>query len=253
MIKHPIYVISKGRSDNCFTANILQNENLKFKIVIEPQEKKLYIDKYGSSKCLIMDKNNQGISYVRNWTKYYSIKRKEKFHWCIDDNIKSFRVRKNNKNEKITASHCLSQAEKFVAKFKNIGGAGLSHVLFAWTKKTEFDLNKQIYSCVLLNNDLFIRYRKDITEDTDYSLQILTIDFYKWCTILFNRLLIEKVTTLTMKGGNTEMYKQDGRLIRSKGLQRKWPGAFKIKIKKGIVRIAPSRIWSSFKQKLIKE
>ncbi len=45
-----------------------------------------------------------------------------------------------------------------------------------------------------------------------------------WCTILFNAFLIKTKATMTMKGGNTTIYVDDGRLKMSRSLERVWPG-----------------------------
>lgn len=34
--RHPVYVISKGRSDCCLTANFMLRDQLHFRLVIEP-------------------------------------------------------------------------------------------------------------------------------------------------------------------------------------------------------------------------
>jgi hypothetical protein len=45
-----------------------------------------------------------------------------------------------------------------------------------------------------------------------------------WCTVAVNAFLINKIATMTMKGGNTdEMYAGDGRLKMAKELERRWP------------------------------
>jgi hypothetical protein len=81
-------------------------------------------------------------------------------------------------------------------------------------------------------------------------MQVLNKGF---CTILFNRLIIDKVTTLKMKGGNSEIeYGDNGRLKRAEGLQALWPNIFEIKIVNSQARIKPSRIWKTFKQRPIK-
>jgi hypothetical protein len=99
---------------------------------------------------------------------------------------------------------------------------------------------------MLLNNSTGCAFRNGPVEDTDYSLQMLT---KKYCTLLFTMLIMNKATTDTMKGGNTEItYSGDGRLQRSLKLQELWPNAFKIVEKNGKSRIAPSRIWNTFEQ-----
>lgn len=249
MMKHRIYIPSRGRADNCITARILEAEGLNYVIVIEPQEEKLYKSFY---PYVVMDKNNMGISYVRNWIKKYSISKEEKYHWQIDDNIKSFRVRKYGKNEKSNAAYCLRRAENFVDRYSNVGIAGLTHTAFAFSRKTDIGLNKQVYSCILVNNSVDVWWRTNTVEDTDYSLQVLMTENNKYCTILFHRLLIEKAPTMKMKGGNTEIsYSGKGRMVRSLGLIDQYPGWFKMTEQYGRPKILPSRIWSRFTQKPI--
>ena len=45
-VKYPIYVISKGRYDCCYTADFLVKDKVPFKLVIEKQELELYLKKY---------------------------------------------------------------------------------------------------------------------------------------------------------------------------------------------------------------
>ena len=262
-MKIGIYILSKSRAENCLTANIFLSENIDFKIVIEPQDENKYRKRYNRSSLIVMPENNQGIAYARNFCKKYSINQEEDFHWQFDDNIKQFRKRENNKNIKTAAHYCISEIEKEVQKYHNIGIAGMCYSVFAFTKKNNIDINKQIASACLFNNIPNIWWRDNTIEDTDYSMQILTQGLTNrangknkeaWCTLLFNRILIDKLRTMTMKGGNTEIEysTQEKQRIRLHGLQKQWPGIFKEKINKhGIIRAAPSRIWQSFKQQPI--
>ena len=58
-----------------------------------------------------------------------------------------------------------------------------------------------------------------------------------WCTVLFNAFVCNKITTMTMKGGNTEaLYKlvnEDGRLLMAQSLQKQHPDVAKITRKWG--------------------
>lgn len=248
--KYQIYIPSRGRWDCCFTAKILSAHNIDFFIVVEPQEVENY-EKVFPGRTIVLPKNNGGISFVRNYIKQESQRRYEKFHWQIDDNIKNFKLRENEKNINTSPEHLLCQAEAFCDLFSNVGISGLSHHMFAFAKKNVWDLNKQVYSCVLVNNNNNISWRENTVEDTDYSLQILNSGL---CTILFNRFLIEKPPTMKMKGGNTDTeYVGNGRINRSLGLIKAWPGAFKLKHEYGRPKIAPSNIWKTFKQELIRK
>ena len=243
-IKYPIYVPSKSRSEIKLTTKCL--ENIPFYVVIEPQDADDYRKEYSEDKLVILEKNDQGISYVRNACKKHSMSIGADYHWQIDDNIKDFRIRENNKNVITNTKNLLSAIENYISHFDNIGICSPSHTMFAFAKNNHISINRQAYSCVLINNNLDIWYRHPCVEDTDYSMQILSKGF---CTILFNKLLMSKATTGQYKGGNTDIsYSGDGRLIRSRGLQDFWPGNFKLIRKNESWRIAPSRVWDKFPQ-----
>jgi hypothetical protein len=93
-------------------------------------------------------------------------------------------------------------------------------------KERPFFFNTRIYSCILIRNDLPYRWRGRYNEDTDLSLRALKDGL---CTVLFNTLLAFKMTTMTMRGGNTdELYKGDGRLVMAQSLQEQHPDCVKI-------------------------
>lgn len=89
--------------------------------------------------------------------------------------------------------------------------------------------NTRIYSCILIKNDLPYRWRGKYNEDTDLSLRVLKDG---WCTVLFQAFICKKITTMYMKGGNTEsLYKlenEDGRLLMAQSLQKQHPDVVKI-------------------------
>jgi hypothetical protein len=244
---YPIYIPSKGRSESSVTAKVLDAEKIDFYIVIEPQDEESYIKFWDKSKILVMNENNMGMAYVRRWIKAHSTAQKSPYHWQMDDNIKSFKQRIDGKNIPMTALKGILEIENFVTKYKNIGQAGFRHVMYAWTQKTEFSLNQQCPSAIIVNNELPITWRDGVVEDTDFSLQILSLGY---CTILFNRLVMEKMATMTLGGGCTDMYyKKEGvRFQRQKRLMQLWPGVFKSKVINGVTRISPSQVWRKFPQ-----
>ena len=245
-IRFPMYIPSKGRSDLKLTTQALEDVDIDFYVVVEPQDYNDYLEHYDSTQLVKMEENNQGIGYVRNACKQHSLSIGAEYHWQLDDNIKDFRIREDGKNVVKNTRNILSAAEHIVTRFDNIGIASLSHVMFAWTKENQLAINRQAYSCVLVNNELDINYRHDCIEDTDYSLQVLDSGY---CTILFNKLLMSKAATGQYKGGNTDtVHAGDGRLNRSKALQKYWPGAFKLVEKNGRLHVAPSRVWDKYKQ-----
>tara|TARA_B000000557_G_scaffold256337_1_gene248418 strand:- start:657 stop:1523 length:867 start_codon:yes stop_codon:yes gene_type:complete len=245
-VNYPIYVPSKARADVKLTTQALADVGLDFYVVVEPQDAGLYLKHYDMKQLVIMEMNDQGIGYVRNACKKHSISIGADFHWQVDDNIKDFRVREGGKNVVKNTRNVFAAAEHYMSHFDNIGIGSLSHSIFAFARNTHVSVNRQAYSCVLVNNSLDIWYRHDCIEDTDYSLQVLDKGY---CTILFNKLLMGKAATGQYKGGNTDtVHAGDGRLIRSRKLQEYWPGAFKVVKKKERWHVAPSRVWDKFPQ-----
>ena len=88
--------------------------------------------------------------------------------------------------------------------------SGPNYFMFA-SRKTAvppFVTNTRIYSCNLIRNDVPFRWRGRYNEDTDLSLRMLKAG---WCTIQFNAFLQFKMSTQTVKGGNTaDFYAVEG-------------------------------------------
>jgi hypothetical protein len=250
-IEFPIYVPSRGRATlQKYTVFQLKESKLDFFLVVEPQDYDNYVKYHEEKHILMLPKNNMGIAYARNFCKDHSKALGAKYHFQIDDNINSFKILENGKKAKVSALNVLSHMSNIASSFSNIGGVGLFHSAFAFGKirKTAL-INQQIFSCCLFSSENDIRWEDGIIEDTDYSIQMLNIGL---CTILLTQVVMNKSTTMAMKGGNTEIsYAANGRTLRSEALVKKYPGWFKIKEQYDRSKISPSRIWSSFKHKPI--
>ena len=232
--QHPVYIISKGRWESRLTSKALESMNVPYHIVIEPQEFNQYASVIDSKKILVLPFSNlgQGSIPARNWVWEHSISIGAKKHWIMDDNIRSFRRLNKNIKVKVKSGTIFKLAEDFVDRYENVPLAGLQYTYFAPSRTAHpaFTVNTRIYSCLLIQNDLKHRWRGRYNEDTDLSLRILK-DGY--CTILFYAFLQEKMTTMVMKGGNTdELYvqndKMDGRLLMAQSLQKQHPDVTKI-------------------------
>tara|TARA_R100000750_G_scaffold40975_1_gene26549 strand:+ start:708 stop:1475 length:768 start_codon:yes stop_codon:yes gene_type:complete len=222
--KYPIYIISKGRAKNCLTARELKKMNVKFYLVIEPQEYEDY--KNVAKNILVLPFKNLGKGSIpaRNWVWEHSISIKAKRHWILDDNIEGFHRLNRNKKPNVTSRAIFRYAEDFIDRYKNVAIAGFNYYNFckATDKIPPYNLNTRIYSCILIKNDLSHRWRGRYNEDTDLSIRVLKDG---WCTILFNAFLIGKVTTQRMKGGNTDnVYTDnDDRMKFAESLQKQHP------------------------------
>jgi hypothetical protein len=228
--KYPIYVISKGRWENQLTSRALRRMNIPHNVVVEPQEYEDYVKYNDYANVLVLPFSNLGEGSIpaRNWVWEHSIEQGANRHWILDDNMRAFY--RLNRNKKIYAGSgtIFKVAEDFIDRYENIPMAGFNYTTFAQEreKTTPFRLNTRIYSCILLSNDIKHRWRGRYNEDTDLSIRILKDGM---CTILFNAFLVDKMATMTMKGGNTdELYKEDGRLLMAQSLVDQHPDVSKI-------------------------
>jgi hypothetical protein len=94
-------------------------------------------------------------------------------------------------------------------------------------------LNQRVYSCTLIQNDLRLptedsdgRWRGRYNEDTDLCIRALKTG---WCTVLFYTFNADKVSTMTMRGGNTDvLYAGDGRTKMAESLRAQHPDVVKV-------------------------
>lgn len=251
--KYPIYIISKGRWETRLTSKALEKMNVPYHIVIEPQEFEQYSRVIDRDKIYILPFKNlgQGSIPARNWVWEHAISKGFKRHWILDDNIDGFYRLNYNLKIKVETGAIFKAAEDFVDRYENVALSGFHYFMFAKRKDKlpPFYLNRRIYSCILIKNDIPYRWRGCYNEDTDLSIRVLKDG---WCTILFVAFLAYKITTMTMKGGNTDkLYKDDGRLKMAQSLKEQHPDIVRISWK--FNRIQHHVDYSSFsKNKLIK-
>ena len=220
--KYPIYIISKGRADTRFTVRSLDRMNVPYRVVIEESEYDDYNKNIPADKILTLPTDFRenpkyahrceatgllgGSIPARNFVWEHSIKEGAERHWILDDNIREFFRFNRNRRRRVDTGATFRACEDFVDRYKNVKMAGMNYTYFVVPSenviyKKPYYLNSRIYSCILLSNDIDLRWRGRYNEDTDLSLRILK---ERYCTMLFNAFLCGKIGTLTMKGGNTE-------------------------------------------------
>jgi hypothetical protein len=245
--RFPIYIVSKGRWKSRLTSRSLELIGVPYSIVVEEQEFSEYAAVIDKAKILVLDKQYQrdyktcddlgdtkslGAGPARNFVWDHSSANGHEWHWVMDDNIGAATggFYRFNKNLKVPVSdgtifRCM---EDFVLRYMNVAMAGPNYFMFASrkTKASPFILNTRIYSCNLIKNSCKFRWRGRYNEDTDLSLRILKAGL---CTVLFNAFLQWKLTTQTMRGGNTdEFYLKEGTLAKSQMLVRLHPDVAKL-------------------------
>jgi len=251
--RYPIYVPSKGRSEKCYTARFLAREGVPFRLVVEPAEAAPYAKRYGEERLLVLPWDNppgtpDGLIRARNWIRDHSVAAGDARHWQIDDNVTGIWRRWRAKKIRCDAGAALRASEDFADRYENVALAGLNYHMFSINgeKQPPFLANVHVYSCTLVLNSIPYRWRLPYNDDTDLCLQVLSGG---WCTILFNAFLAWKLTTMTLRGGNTDaLYGGDGRLRMARSLERMWPGVVKVSRRFG----RPQHVidWTRFDQPL---
>lgn len=228
MNKYPVYIVSKGRWKKPLTARMFIENGVKFKIAVEPQEYDNYCEALGEEYVFKLPFSNLGVgSYpARNACWEDSIKNGYERHWCFDDNIRGFRRLHKGKRIRIDALKAIQILEDFTDRYVNIGISAFNYMTFVPnTTKKPFYLNVHAYSAMLIKNDMPYRWRMKYNEDVDLCLQVLD---NKLCTILFNVLMVEKISTVAkMEGGNqTELYMGNAyekKVLKARSLEEIWP------------------------------
>jgi hypothetical protein len=231
--EYPVYIISKGRWESRLTAKHLESRKIPYRIVIEEPEYAQYASVIDKRKILVLPFADlgQGSIPARNWVWEHSISEGRGRHWILDDNIAGFERLYHNAKIKVTDGSSFRAIEIFTDRYTNVALSGMNYRFFAKQnqKLNPVIFNTRVYSCILINNDLVYRWRGRYNEDTDLSLRCLK---GKWCTVLFNAFVAHKMTTMTVKGGNTdELYKDDGRLKMAQSLKEQHPDVTEIKWK----------------------
>jgi len=254
---YTVYIPSKARSFCKHTADLLKASNIRYRVVVEPQDYDDYCEAYGSEEVLSMDKNDQGIYYARNWIKKYSTEIGEEKHWQMDDDMLSFKIRQKDatKNVKVPASKCVAIVERTTDLFSNIAISGLCSAVFAFAKKSPAKPNQLAYGCVLVDNSVDVFWRENTVEDWDYTFQVLEKGY---CTLAFFHAMFDTVATMTMSGGNTEIhFEGDKRKKLYEDFIKLWPGRFELKeypdSKKRWRLNHARRFFSDYKQTLIRK
>ncbi|MBE0430131.1 MAG: hypothetical protein IBX61_09735 [Thermoleophilia bacterium] len=234
--KYPVCIISKGRWESRLTVKALERIGVPYKIFVEPPEYDDYAAVIDPENIITLSFANlgQGSIPARNFVWDYAVENDTGRHWILDDNISWFYRLNHNRKTPVNGGNTFRAIEEFTDRYTNIALAGMQYDYFVPRKEKwpPLILNTRIYSCILIKNDLPFRWRGKYNEDTDLSLRALKAG---WCTVLFNAFPCKKITTMMMKGGNTDNVYTDGdeRLKFAQSLAKQHPDVVKIVRKYG--------------------
>lgn len=234
----PIYIASKGRADTRLTMKVFERLRVPYRVIVERPEYESYAAVIDPKKLMVLDPKYQrdyepycnlqphesrGSGPARNFAWDHAMANGHAWHWIIDDNIECFFRMNRNLRVPVADGSMFKAMEAFATRYNNVALAGPDYVWQATARKIEHDpftINTRIYSCILIRNDIGFRWRGRYNEDTDLSLRVLKSG---WCTVMFKAFLQRKMTTLTMRGGNTDSIYAEGTLAKSRMLVNMHP------------------------------
>jgi hypothetical protein len=218
--RYPVFVVSKGRwrRNQALTARFLRRDGVPFRVVVEPQEATRYSNTVGRERLAVTPFSNlgQGSFPARNFIWETALEEGSGSHWVLDDNIGGIRRLYAGKRIPCDAGPALAAVEDFAYRYANVAIAGLNYQMFVTPTSPPYRTNVHVYSALLIRNSLPFRWRLRYNEDTDLCLQALTSGL---ATVLVNVFMVDKKTTMTMGGGNAELYAGDGRLRMARTLE----------------------------------
>jgi glycosyltransferase involved in cell wall biosynthesis len=194
------FIPTKGRLKTK-TYKLFEQVGIEVKHFIEPQE----IELYNVPNKVNIQKNNGGISYVRNFMLNYA--KENKHDWIImcDDDVTDFGEAINNKCITTSANVWNSIYDK--AKSLPFEIYGLNYRQHAWHETKNYSINKSFVEvCVLLNvKNIKWSYRGEfnLKEDRDFVLQTIK---YGNGVVKFNKLFYN-APALGKEGGLYNEYK----------------------------------------------
>lgn len=252
--KFPIFIPTKGRSDTRMTIKMFERLGVPYMIFIEEQEFDAYAEHVAKDNIHILPHKDKGVTVTRNYIWDYAAENGHEWYWTFDDNIAALYRFNHNLKTPCGDATILAVIEDFAQRYDNLAMTGPNYFMFVKRKYVipPYILNTRIYSANLIRTFAkdkkgdYYRWDTFYNEDTDLSLRMLKDG---WCTVLFNAFLIEKQTTMTMKGGNSDYYDEtEKRLEFVEELQKNHPDVVKITEKWG--RWHHHVDYSGFKQQL---
>lgn len=255
--RFPVCIPSKGRASSCLTANLMRDHGIPFTLFVEDQDASAYADRYGRDAIRVLPFSNMGsVVPARNHCRRSMMDDGHAWHWQMDDDIRAMkRMDADGKWKTASPIDVMRELEDEVLQYENVGIAGVRSQAFAASAKAyagRFATNKQVYCCVLVNHALDVWWRGKRAEDTDYSLQVLSMG---WCTMLTMKTSIDQPASMSMSGGNTDTtYVGDGKLQCVRELQRRW-GRLDIRLTRrfGEPRMNLGHIWRKFTTPLVRK
>ena len=215
---YTIYVPSKNRTAT-FTngcVKFLRDHNVPHILVIEPQDVEQYLQA-GADKnaLLVLDKNDQGESYARNFIFKTSEAKGEPWHWQINDDVYGFQHRLPKYTKDITPQVALGIMEREARKYHNVVCIGPEANYFPPSGRIK---NHGLPSeCYLFKKGHGAKF-SHIPGFEDITYQLAVLDTGQ-CILAMDSIRRKAPATGSNEGGHHETDRGPGLLI----LKKRWP------------------------------
>lgn len=227
-----IFIATKGRPKNCTTMQKLVEENYgSVMLVVEPQDKEQYKESFPDSHILVLAKNDQGVTYARNFILAQAAEMKLDWFWMMDDDIKSMHLTENGKIVKYPFSQVIKIAEDVITQTPGVALGAMEYGQYAWSAKKNRVFNSYCDVAVLINVEKtrHLLYRENCKEDRDFVLQCLASGFD---VVRSSMTSFACPKNGSNKGGLHDAYAKGLENHWSKRMIELWPGVCEMKIKK---------------------
>lgn len=251
----PLYVISKNRPTMCKTSEFLTKCEVHHFVVVEQFQEQEYKATVGQSPYTTVltipqrffdeyetlydfesrgEKRLTGPGAARNFCWWHSMQEGHFAHHVLDDNMNGFFLLSDNIKWKLRTGAWIRGFEEHFLAHDNVAIAGPNYGKFALQNEyhPSHIYNTRIYSWLLIRNDIWnegFKWRGTWNEDTILSLDVLKAGY---ATLQWNFYLQDKMTTQTLKGGNTEeFYAKEGTIRKSQMLEDTHPDVAKVVFK----------------------
>lgn len=212
-----LFIPSKNRLDKPKTYNILKDLGLNPILVIEPQEE-LQAKNLGFN-YLLLDDNDRGITYARNFILNYCRNNNIEYAVMMDDDILFFKRVDAILHKGIKDNTAFLDALKYFYKVKNCGTMQYSQ--FGWCQKKEVVYNKslEVVHFLYIPQLKNINYTENTVEDKDFALQLI---FAGYKPFMLNWLCFQVPSIGTNKGGLFDLYNSGKTAIWAQNFINKW-------------------------------
>jgi hypothetical protein len=169
----PVAVASKGRPQ-APTLQLLADAGLPARVFIEPQDADAYAHWSAHHDLFRLDRNDQGLPYVRQAILEAARGAGLRWYWMLDDDIKRLLRYQGRRAVVVPADEALERAEmEFISQ--PVAQAGLEYAQFAWSAEGRVRRNSYCDVAVAIRADAPVNFRPEtgVKCDRDFTLQLL--------------------------------------------------------------------------------